>query len=222
MVAASEVGVSGLERGNSLIKAVCESGVGGAKDGREGLVEGGGADSRRNPQCFECGEYGHLARECRTRAGGSGAAAGGGGGGGANTDADACLRCGKTGHWAKDCKLSFRETPANNSPGANAANAANAVKSGAGGCFKCGGKDHWARECPTNRLQQKQVDKTSLYACFRCGQKGAWCTRQTGAGPTTRLSPSLSLSHTHTHALIVRQVTGRRIARCLGATSRWT
>ena len=169
-----EVEASELQRsGSGLIKAAfCQSGVG---DGR-------GSDndvaSKRNPQCFECGQYGHLARECTFQLetlaeelkeeGGDG-------------DLDACFKCQKPGHWAKDCPLNAVMGPSSTPGGA------------AGGdvCFKCNQTGHWARECPmaashsdrgwsTLGHSQPLPPAKELYPCLRCGETGHWakdCTK---------------------------------------------
>lgn len=167
-----EVEASELQRsGSGLIKAgVCQSGVG---DGR-------GSDkdvaSKRNPQCFECGQYGHLARECTFRLESLAEEVNE-----AEADANVCFKCQKPGHWARDCPL----------------NAAMASVPPAGGdmggdvCFKCNQPGHWARECPLaagnsghGRSAQGNSRPSSqqkeMYACLRCGNTGHWakdCTK---------------------------------------------
>ncbi|KAG1671883.1 hypothetical protein FOA52_003450 [Chlamydomonas sp. UWO 241] len=74
---------------------------GGGGRGRERAPGGGGggrgggrgdkAAAAASGACFNCGEVGHLGRDCPQKAG-----AGGGGGG-------ACFNCGETGHLSRDC-----------------------------------------------------------------------------------------------------------------------
>ncbi|KAK0408212.1 hypothetical protein QR680_003833 [Steinernema hermaphroditum] len=68
--------------------------------------------------CYNCGEEGHMSRDCP-----SGGGSRGGGRG-------ACYNCGEEGHMSRDC-------PTGGSRGG-----------GRGACYNCGGEGHISRECP--------------------------------------------------------------------------
>eukprot|EP01022_Parablepharisma_sp_SALTPOND_P012496 TRINITY_DN1607_c0_g1_i1.p1 TRINITY_DN1607_c0_g1~~TRINITY_DN1607_c0_g1_i1.p1 ORF type:complete len:1819 (-),score=141.65 TRINITY_DN1607_c0_g1_i1:4604-9991(-) len=107
--------------------------------GAWGTSESGGSRARGGPRggrggnrggrgCFNCGEEGHLSRDCpkpSTR-GSRGASRGG----------RACFNCGEEGHISKDCP---KPSTRGNRGG------------GRGNCFNCGQPGHMSRECPERR-----------------------------------------------------------------------
>ena len=70
---------------------------GGAFGGERGGAGGGSGGGERS--CYNCGEGGHIARDCPNEASGNARQGGGGGGGGNRT----CYNCGEPGHLARDC-----------------------------------------------------------------------------------------------------------------------
>lgn len=84
-----------------------------------GRGRGGGRVGSRS--CFNCGEEGHMSREC------SKPKAGGGGRGGTRT----CYKCGEEGHMSRECTKGG--------------------SGGGRSCFNCGEQGHMSRECPKPR-----------------------------------------------------------------------
>ncbi|XP_078440883.1 cold shock protein 2-like [Wolffia australiana] len=102
-------------------------------DGRRKAVHvtgpGGGG-----PACYNCGEGGHVARDCPR-----------GGLGGA-----ACYNYGRTGHLARDCGRAGGGSGACYCWGlaGHLARDCQLGRGGGGSCFQCGRPGHFARECP--------------------------------------------------------------------------
>ncbi|KAG1685247.1 putative ATP-dependent RNA helicase DDX4 [Nymphon striatum] len=94
--------------------------------------KGGGNDRG----CFNCGESGHMSRECPNpkKSGG---------------DDRGCFNCGENGHMSRECP--------------------NPKKGGGNdrGCFNCGESGHMSRECP-NPKKSGGDDR----GCFNCGESG--------------------------------------------------
>ncbi|CAK7347027.1 unnamed protein product [Dovyalis caffra] len=92
-------------------------GRGGGGYGRGSRSSGrgyGGDNGSGSGACFNCGRYGHLARDCYQGSGGGGRYGGGGGrygggggggyyGGGGGGGGGGCYNCGEEGHFARDC-----------------------------------------------------------------------------------------------------------------------
>jgi len=106
----------------------------GGRSGGYGGRSGGGGDD-----CFNCGEVGHLSRDCpeprKAKGGGKSGSASRSGGGG-----DDCFNCGEVGHMSRDCP-----EPRKGKGGGG--------RSGGGGddCFNCGEVGHMSRDCPEPR-----------------------------------------------------------------------
>lgn len=131
------------------------------RGGRGGFGSRGGGFGGRGgggSGCFNCGEEGHMSRECPSARGGRGGRGGGGGGG------SGCFKCGQEGHMSREC-------PSGGSSGG-----------GRGGCFNCGQEGHMSRECPTGgRGGSRGGRGGGSGACFKCGQEGHMsreCTRK--------------------------------------------
>ncbi|CAN6917958.1 unnamed protein product [Brassica oleracea] len=94
-------------------------------------------DGGERGACYTCGDTGHLARDCVKKSGGERVSGGGG----------ACYTCGGSGHMARECP-SKRQ-------------------SGGGGCYECGGAGHLARDC-----DKRGGGGRSSGGCYECGGAG--------------------------------------------------
>ncbi|CAN8276385.1 unnamed protein product [Cochlearia groenlandica] len=129
-------GFRSLSIGDSVEFAISQG-----SDGRTKAVDvtaPGGAplkkaiSSRGGGVCFNCGEAGHIAKDC-------------GGGGDAGLGGGAlCYTCGESGHFSRDC---VQKT------GGNVRSGGGNVRSGRGGsrggeeCYTCGNIGHFSRDC---------------------------------------------------------------------------
>ncbi|KAI4239139.1 MAG: hypothetical protein L6R40_005572 [Gallowayella cf. fulva] len=123
--------------------------------GEEGHVSRECSAPQKEKSCYRCGEVGHISRDCANAAGGapSGGLGGGYAGGGGGQE---CYKCGKVGHIARNCT----EGGGGGYGGSSYAGGSYAGNSYAGGygggygagrsqqtCYSCGGYGHMSRDC---------------------------------------------------------------------------
>lgn len=111
--------------------------------GDAGASNDAGGEPRSNA-CFNCGQDGHMSRDCpeeSTRGGGGGSCYNCGGEGHMSRDCTeppkedtrTCFNCGETGHTSRDCPEEPREDTRK--------------------CFNCNEVGHVSRECPQERVE---------------------------------------------------------------------
>ena len=133
-------------------------------------------DTRPPRNCFNCGQPGHLSKDCTQprqnngggRGGGGGGRGGGGGDrperaeGGAPRPSGNCFTCGRPGHLSRNCPAAGGAGPR---------------------CYNCGQSGHMSRECPAERGTCHNCQQTGHVArecpqpkapmkCFKCAGEG--------------------------------------------------
>ncbi|XP_055933116.1 probable ATP-dependent RNA helicase vasa-like isoform X2 [Argiope bruennichi] len=103
---------------------------------------GGGGSGKG---CFNCGEEGHMSRDCPTkRSGGNSGSRGG-----------ACYKCNEEGHMARDCP--------------NSESTGRSRGGGGSSCYKCNEEGHMARDCPN---AESGGGRSRGGACYKCNEEG--------------------------------------------------
>merc|ERR1711879_1035405 len=107
----------------------------------------GGFGNRAPRSCYQCGESGHIARDCAApREGGNNVSSGGERGSGGRPDMT-CYRCGETGHMSRECIQEQK-------------------------CYRCDQSGHLARDCSAPRQSGDTNESFGTSMCYRCGKKG--------------------------------------------------
>ncbi|XP_020887826.1 cold shock domain-containing protein 3 [Arabidopsis lyrata subsp. lyrata] len=137
---------------------------GGSLNKKENSSRGNGGS------CFNCGEVGHMAKDCD---GGGGGRSYGGGGGRRSGGEGTCYVCGDVGHFARDC----RQSGGGNSGGGG----------GGGPCYSCGEVGHLAKDCRGGSGGNRYGGGgrgSGSDGCYLCGGVGHFARdcRQNGGG----------------------------------------
>nr|VDD47897.1 unnamed protein product [Brassica oleracea] len=118
--------------------------------------------SVRGGSCYNCGDAGHLAKDCRD---------------GGERGAYGCYTCGDAGHLARDCvKKSGGERVSGGvcytcgGSGHMARECPSKRLTGGGGCYECGGAGHLARDC--DKRGGGGGGGRSSGGCYECGGAG--------------------------------------------------
>ena len=115
--------------------------------------------------CYNCGELGHIKRDCPIPLCGGYVCHDSGYGGGAAAAADTrvCYNCGEVGHISRDCPIPHNPGYDDGSFGGVAATAADSRT-----CYNCGEVGHISRDCPNDNGYGGE----GAAACFNCGELG--------------------------------------------------